>query len=81
MSVLFTVNPTGAVYGPTLGIARNMEWNVGPQGQLSGAAPLASGGGNLNGSANTANLLGHAGTAAQRIAVPRTNAGNYTGVV
>jgi hypothetical protein len=57
----------------TPGISRNMQPN-----------PLAAtnqGGGDLNGSANTANLLGHAGTAAQRIAVPRSNLGNYTGIV
>jgi hypothetical protein len=82
MSVLTTINPTGAIYGPTPGIARNMEWNIGPEGQLEpGAVPLASGGGNLNGSANIANLLGQAGTAGVRIAVPRANAGNYTGIV
>ena len=45
------------------------------------AQPQASGGGNLNGSANMANLLGQAGTAGQRINVPRANAGNFTGVV
>lgn len=74
--------PTGAIYGPTLGVSRNMEWNIGPQGQLDpGAVPLASGGGNLNGSANTANLLGQAGTSGRKIAVPRQSTGNYTGVV
>jgi hypothetical protein len=55
----------------TPGIARNM---AAPGGQ-------AAGGGNLNGSSNTAHLLGQAGTAGQRINVPRASAGNYTGVV
>lgn len=49
------------------------------------AIPRASGGGDLNGSANTANLLGHAGTGLDRLSVPRQNikagGGNYCGVV
>lgn len=46
------------------------------------AQPVSNaGGGNLNGSANTAHLIGQAGTAGTRIAVPRQNARNYTGVV
>lgn len=53
------------------GISRNM----------TAMAAQATGGGNLNGSANIANLLGQAGTAGLRISVPRTMAGNYTGVV
>jgi hypothetical protein len=53
----------------TPGIARNM------------AVAQAAGGGDLNGSSNTAHLLGQAGTAGQRINVPRASAGNYTGVV
>jgi hypothetical protein len=53
----------------TPGISRNM------------AQPQPTGGGNLNGSANTALLIGQAGTAGQRIAMPRTVAGNYTGIV
>ena len=82
MSLPSTINPTGAVFGPTLGISRNMEWDIGPDGAtLPGAAPLASGGGNLNGSANTANLLGQAGTSGRKIAVPRQSTGNYTGIV
>ena len=55
----------------TPGIARNM----------AAPDPFMTGGGNLNGSANQALLLGQAGTSGQRIAVPRANAGNYTGVV
>ena len=74
-------NASGAIFGPTLGVSRNLQWDIGPLGQIE---PLAvapgSGGGNLNGSANTANLLGHAGTAAQKIAVPRAMSGNYTGL-
>jgi hypothetical protein len=75
--------PTGAIYGATYGLVRNLNWDINPQnGALQpGVEPMATGGGNLNGSANTANLLGHAGTAAQRIAVPRSSAGNYCGVI
>jgi hypothetical protein len=53
----------------TPGISRNM------------ANPQPLGGGNLNGSANQALLLGQAGTNGSRIAVPRTMAGNFTGIV
>ena len=46
------------------------------------AAPATTqGGGNLNGSANTALLYGQAGTNGQRIATPRAAGGNYCGVV
>ena len=73
-------NVSGAIFGPTLGISRNMQPAAVP-GVLGAPDPYAQGGGDLNGSANTANLLGHAGTAAQRIAVPRSNLGNYTGII
>jgi len=73
---------SGAIYGPTAGISRNM---AAPEPALLSAdqTSFAQGGGNLNGSANTANLLGQAGTAAQRIAIARRppNSGNYCGVV
>jgi hypothetical protein len=61
----------------TPGISRNMSADDVPL--------MTTGGGNLNGSANMANLLGQAGTASQRINVPRaaikTGGGNYCGVV
>lgn len=64
----------------TAGISRNMQWDIGPLGQLiPGVAPLG-GGGNLNGSAATA-LLGQAGTAARKEQRPRQATGNYCGVV
>lgn len=52
-------------------------------GPLGGTAPIVSnlGGGNLNGTATTALLIGQSGTSGQRIAVPRQNTGNFTGVV
>jgi hypothetical protein len=78
-------NQSGAVFGPTAGIARNMQWNIGPQGQIE---PLASGapgtgGGDLNGTASTSILMYQAGTNATRWQMPRKamNPGNYCGVV
>jgi hypothetical protein len=74
-------NQSGALFGVTAGIARDMEAT--PPVEPADATPYAQGGGNLNGSANTAHLMGQAGTAAQRIAVARRppNSGNYCGVV
>ncbi len=47
------------------------------------AIPRGAGGGDVNGSANQANLLGQAGTDGQAVAVPRqlTGAGNFCGIV
>ena len=69
------------VAATTLGISRNMQAT--PPIELADATPFAQGGGNLNGSANTAHLMGQAGTAGARIALPRRppNAGNYCGVI
>ena len=77
MSLPSTINPTGAVFGATPGIARNLnplDLPPGPQNQ---------GGGDLNGTQATSILFSHAGTAAQRVALPRRpmNSGNYCGVV
>jgi hypothetical protein len=74
-------NASGAIFGPTPGIARNMQADVPEPRDVP--EPNSQGGGNLNGSTNVANLLGQAGTAAQRIAVGRRpmNSGNYCGVV
>jgi hypothetical protein len=77
-------NVSGAIYGPTAGISRNMQWELGPGDVVNFAAGApGTGGGDLNGSANTANLLGQAGTAGVRIAVPRKppNPGNYCGII
>ena len=51
------------------------------QGVGDASTLAVQGGGNLNGSQNTANLLGQAGTAGSRIAVARSNKGKYCGVV
>lgn len=78
-------NQSGAVYGPTAGISRNMQIDIEPPVQAVllglGLDAYAQGGGNLNGSQNTALLLGQAGTAGVRIAVPRQGIGNYTGII
>jgi hypothetical protein len=56
-------NQSGAIFGPTLGVARDM--------QPVSAAPVAQGGGDLNGTSATSILFAHAGTAGQQIGVPR----------
>lgn len=78
-----------------LPISRTMNWpdDIVPQEVLDflallraqGAGDITTqavqGGGNLNGSQNTANLLGQAGTPCTRLGVARQNKGNYCGVV
>lgn len=82
MSVLMTINPTGAVFGPTPGISRNMEANLAdaPFPQLAGPN---QGGGDLNGTASTSILHYQSGTNATRWQMPRKfpNAGNWCGIV
>ena len=77
--MIFAVNQSGAIYGPTAGISRNMQGATSPV--PTDTPGQQQGGGNLNGTQATSILFSHAGTAAQRIAVPRTVAGNYCGVV
>jgi hypothetical protein len=81
-------NVSGAIFGPTAGISRNMQADIGPQGELVAAGspqatPVAQGGGDLNGSANTAHLMHQAGTNATRWQMPRkfANPGNWCGIV
>ena len=78
-------NQSGAIFGPTAGISRNMQVDIEPPVEAIllglGLDVYAQGGGNLNGSQNTALLLGQSGTAGVRIAVPRAGAGNYTGII
>lgn len=78
-------NQSGAIYGPTPGIARNMAALDPPVADVSPlAAPGAiQGGGDLNGTQATSILFSHAGTAAARVALPRkpTNPGNWCGIV
>jgi hypothetical protein len=72
-------NTSGAVYGATAGISRNMN----PDPLTLPPGPQNQGGGNLNGTQATSILFSHAGTTAQQIALPRRpmNSGNYCGVV
>lgn len=67
----------------TLGIARNMQVDVAEPANVP--EPTSTGGGNLNGSANIANLLGQSGTNATQLQMPRANiragGGNYCGIV
>lgn len=81
-------NSSGASFGATAGISRNMQWDIGPQGQLLGvgatiAGAPGTGGGDLNGTAATTILMYQAGTNATRWQMPRKapNPGNYCGVV
>lgn len=69
---------------PIPGIARNMQWNLGPLGQLLlDVEPFAQGGGDQNGSAATVPLLGRAGTQCTNLSSPRTpsSSGNYCGTI
>jgi hypothetical protein len=60
-------NLTGAIYGPTLGIARNLS-------TVTTIAETRQGGGDLNGTQATSILFSQAGTAGTAGAMPR--AGN-----
>jgi hypothetical protein len=75
------INRSGAIFGPTLGIARNMQADL-----MLGGAPFAApgqGGGNLNGTQATSILVYQAGTDATRWQMPRKfpNSGNWCGIV
>ena len=80
--ILSTINPTGAIFGPTQGIARNMEANL-ADAPLPQAAGPGQGGGDLNGTASTSILHYQSGTNATRWQQPRKfcNPGNWCGIV
>jgi hypothetical protein len=70
----------------TRGIARNMMLDLpvslGGFGEVEPTdVPTPQGGGNLNGSSNTAHTMGQAGTGCDRISLPRQNQRNYTGII
>jgi hypothetical protein len=76
----------------TRGISRNMQVGLGVAAGGFGDVeppnvpePYATGGGNLNGSQNTAHMAGQAGTGCAKINLPRAQlklgGGNYCGVV
>lgn len=81
------------VAATTPGIARDMQTSIKAGGPFEPFGPpvelvplvdepeLMQGGGNLNGSQNTAHMMGRAGTGADRLASPRRFQANYTGVV
>lgn len=80
LAMTLLANQSGAIYGPTLGIARNLSVETVAPRDAPGAI---QGGGNLNGTQATSILFSHAGTAAERIANPRkpSNPGNWCGIV
>lgn len=70
------------VAATTPGISRDMQASLKQPEQLARDMPeQQQGGGNLNGSQNTAHMMGRAGTAADRLASPRRYQANYTGVI
>ena len=73
-------NRSGAIFGPTLGIARNLSVE---QVVLRDAPGTTQGGGNLNGTQATSILIYQAGTNATRWQQPRkfANPGNWCGIV
>ena len=77
-------NRSGAVFGPTPGVARNLQLNLDPFGaSLRDAPGTIQGGGNLNGTAATSILIAQSGTDATRWQMPRkfVNSGNWCGIV
>jgi hypothetical protein len=77
----FAVNQSGAVYGATVGVSRNMQTNIDPAVLPPG--PPNQGGGNLNGTAATSILIAQSGTDATRWQMPRkfSNPGNWCGII
>lgn len=85
-------NQSGAIYGPTAGIARNLQTNINAFGASTASAtsggagqPFAAtgqGGGDLNGT-QALILHGQSGTDATRWQMPRkfSNPGNWCGII
>jgi hypothetical protein len=79
-----TPNQSGALFGPTPGIARNMQADLDLFGASLRDAPGAiQGGGNLNGTQATSILIAQSGTDATRWQMPRkfANPGNWCGII
>jgi hypothetical protein len=74
------INQSGAIFGPTVGIARNLSVEPVAPADAPGAI---QGGGNLNGTQATSILVYQAGTNATRWQMPRKfpNSGNWCGIV
>jgi hypothetical protein len=63
-------------------IARVMNWPAGEEPAPEPTdVPTLQGGGDQNGSQNTAHMMGQAGTGANRVALPRRFQNNYCGVI
>ena len=77
------MNSSGAVYGATPGIARNMQTGIDANGRAAPFAGPGQGGGNLNGTQATSILIAQSGTDATRWQMPRKfhNSGNWCGIV
>lgn len=84
------MNISGAVYGATAGVARNMQAGLDPFGastveakNLFDAPGALQGGGDLNGTQATSLLFSQAGTDATRWQMPRkfSNPGNWCGII
>lgn len=71
--------PSGAIFGATAGIARKLDAIV--TGLPKDTPGAIQGGGDLNGTQATSIMFSHAGTAAERISVPRAAASNFCGIV
>lgn len=69
MNGLNSPNQSGAIFGATQGIARDMQAASPSDASVRSVGSL--GGGDLNGTASTTILLGHAGTPGSQIGVPR----------
>ena len=76
-------SPSGAIFGPTLGIARNMQADIDANGRSTPFAAPGQGGGNLNGTQATSIMIYQAGTNATRWQMPRkfSNSGNWCGII
>jgi hypothetical protein len=76
-------NASGAVFGPTPGISRNMQATLQPPPVLFDAPGTLQGGGDLNGTQATSILMHQAGTNASRWQMPRlfAHSGNWCGIV
>ena len=74
-------NQSGAIFGPTAGISRNMQLDMPEPRDVP--SPETQGGGDLNGTSATSILMYQAGTNATRWQMPRKapNPGNYCGVI
>ena len=79
-------NQSGAVFGATPGVTRNMQTGLDAFGASPADLPPGppnQGGGNLNGTQATSILIAQSGTDATRWQMPRkfANPGNWCGII